>query len=206
MLWIVSAAASPIPAQVLAEPRTTPELGQRLSYEPTGLSLPRPYVRGKLPVVFVHGLWATPSSWRPMIEALTADPEIDRRFQFWTFGYSTGNPIPYSAYLLRRDLDEARRRLDPGKTDPALDRMVLVGHSMGGLLCKMVAVDPGLRLWRAVSDRSFAELNGAREDIEFMRDCLIFGAYPGSVAWSTSRRRIGAAGWTGARSVRSGRG
>ena len=88
-----------------------------------------------------------------MIETLAADPAIDGGFQFWTFGYSTGNPIPYSAYLLRRDLDEARRRLDPGKTDPAFDRMVLIGHSMGGLLCKMIAVDSGDRLWR-VGQRS----------------------------------------------------
>ena len=135
----------------------------RSPHEPSGLSLVRPYVRGKIPVVFVHGLWATPASWRPMIEALAADPAIDDRFQFWTFGYSTGNPIPYSAYLLRRDLDEARRRLDPDKTDAAFDRMVLVGHSMGGLLCKMIAVDPGDRLWRAVSDRPVGELAGEAE-------------------------------------------
>src|SRR5271157_5616603 len=142
VLWVASATPSPLPAQVHAEPRTAPKLEERFRYEPTGLSLPRPYVRGKMPVVFVHGLWASPPSWRRMIEALAADPAIDSRFQFWTFGYSTGNPIPYLGYLLRRDLDEVRRRLDdPGKTDPALDRMVLVGHSMGGLLCKMIAVD-----------------------------------------------------------------
>jgi pimeloyl-ACP methyl ester carboxylesterase len=113
-----------------------------------------------------------------MIEALGSDPQIERHFQFWTFGYSTGNPIPYSAYLLRRDLDEVRRRLDPGKTDPAFDRIVLVGHSMGGLLCKMIAVDPGDRLWRATSNRPVGELAGERIDIELMRDCLIFGANP----------------------------
>jgi pimeloyl-ACP methyl ester carboxylesterase len=112
-----------------------------------------------------------------MIKALEADPDIAGRFQFCTFGYSTGNPISYSAYLLRRDLADARRRLDPDRTDPALDRMVLVGHSMGGLLCKMIAVDPGLRLWRTVSDRPFSELTGKGRDLELMRDCLIFGAY-----------------------------
>ena len=132
-----------------------------------------------MPVVFVHGLGARPASWRRMIEALAADPAIDGRFQFWTFGYATGNPIPYSGYLLRRDLDEVRRRLDPDKSDPAFDRMVLVGHSMGGLLCKLVAVDPGLRLWRAVSDRPLGELTGEGGDLELMRACLIFGAHPG---------------------------
>jgi pimeloyl-ACP methyl ester carboxylesterase len=180
VLWVASATPSPLPAQVHAEPRTAPKLEERFRYEPTGLSLPRPYVRGKMPVVFVHGLWASPPSWRRMIEALAADPAIDSRFQFWTFGYSTGNPIPYSGYLLRRDLDEVHRRLDdPGKTDPALDRMVLVGHSMGGLLCKMIAVDSGHRLWQAVSDRPVGELTGKGEDLKLMRDCLIFGAHPG---------------------------
>ena len=57
--------------------------------------------------------------------------------------------------------------------------MVLVGHSMGGLLCKMVAVDSGDRLWRITSDRPVGELTGEVRDIELMRDCLIFGAYPG---------------------------
>ncbi len=179
VLWVASATPSLLPAQDHAEPRTAPQWERRFPYEPAGLSLPRPYVRGKTPVVFVHGLWARPSSWRRMIEALASDPAIDRGFQFWTFGYSTGNPIPYSGYLLRRDLDEARRRLDPGKTDPAFDRMVLVGHSMGGLLCKMIVVDPGLRLWQAVSDRPVEELTGKGEDLKLMRDCLIFGARPG---------------------------
>ena len=179
VLWVASATSSPLPAQVHAEPRTAPELKEPFRYELTGLSLLRPYVRGKTPVLFVHGLWARPASWRRMIEALAADPAIDGGFQFWTFGYASGNPIPYSGYLLRRDLDEVRRRLDPGKTDPALDRMVLVGHSMGGLLCKMIAVDSGHRLWRAVSDRPVDQLKGEGEDCKLMRECLIFGAHPG---------------------------
>ena len=82
-------------------------------FEPTGLSLLRPYQRGKTPVVFVHGLWASPWSWAQMIESLEADAALRDRYQFWTFGYSTGDPIPYSAALLRRDLDEVRRKFDP---------------------------------------------------------------------------------------------
>ena len=93
VLWVASATPSPLPAQVHAEPRTAPELEERFRYEPTGLSLPRPYVRGKTPVVFVHGLWASPLCWRRMIEFLATDPAIGGGFQFWTFGYSTGNPI-----------------------------------------------------------------------------------------------------------------
>lgn len=174
VLWVASATSSPLPAQVHAEPRTAPELKEPFRYEPTGLSLPRPYVRGKTPVLFVHGLWARPASWRRMIEALAADPAIDGGFQFWTFGYASGNPIPYSGYLLRRDLDEVRRRLDPGKTDPALDRMVLVGHSMGGLLCKMMTQDSGSKLWDLMTGSPFENLAGPEKARELLYGSMVF--------------------------------
>ena len=114
-----------------------------------------------------------------MIEALEADPAIDSRFQFWTFGYSTGDPIPYSAHLLRRDLDEVRQKFDPGKKDPAFDRMVVIGHSMGGLVVKMIAVDSGDRLWRVISDHPFRELVGSDDDRNLFHSGLIFGAREG---------------------------
>ena len=80
---------------------------------------------------------------------LEADPTLRDRYQFWTFGYSTGDPIPYSASLLRHNLDEVRRKFDPDGSDTAFDRMVVVGHSMGGLLAKMMVQESGTRLWRS---------------------------------------------------------
>lgn len=143
-------------------------------FEPTGLSLLRPYQRGKTPVIFVHGLWANPWSWSRMIESLEADAALHDRYQFWTFGYSTGDPLPYSAALLRRDLDEVRRKFDPDGTNAAFDRMVLVGHSMGGLLTKMMVQDSGTRLWRLISDRPVDALAGGPDDRELFRRALIF--------------------------------
>jgi hypothetical protein len=57
--------------------------------------------------------------------------------------------IPASALRLRESLVRVRNTLDPGHTDGALDRMVLVGHSMGGLLSKMMAQHSGTALWDA---------------------------------------------------------
>jgi pimeloyl-ACP methyl ester carboxylesterase len=109
-----------------------------------------------------------------MVEALESDPALRDRYQFWSFGYSTGDPIPYSAWLLRRDLDEVRRKHDPEGTDAAFDRMVVVGHSMGGLLAKMMAQDSGPRLWRLLSDRPFEELAGEPEDRALFHRALFF--------------------------------
>jgi pimeloyl-ACP methyl ester carboxylesterase len=147
-------------------------------FEPTGLSVLRPFERGKIPVIFIHGLWANPWSWYRMIESLEADPAIRDRCQFWTFGYSTGDPIPYSASLLRRDLDEARRKFDPDGSDREFDRMVIVGHSMGGLLTKMMVQESGTRLWQVISDRPVDELAGDPVDRDLFRRALIFKPRP----------------------------
>jgi len=129
-------------------------------------------------VIFVHGLWANPWSWSRMIESLEADAALRDRYQLWTFGYSTGDPIPYSAALLRRDLVEVRRKFDPDGTDAAFERMVLVGHSMGGLLTKMLVQDSGTRLWRLISNRPADELAGEPEDRDLFRRALIFKPCP----------------------------
>ena len=147
-------------------------------YEPTGLSLVRPHERGKIPVVFIHGLWSGPWSWSRMIESLMADRALRDRCQFWTFGYSTGDPIPHSASLLRRNLDEARRKFDPDGSDGSFEQMVVVGHSMGGLLAKMMVQDSGTRLWQVISSRPVDDLAGDSADREFLRSALIFKPRP----------------------------
>jgi tetratricopeptide (TPR) repeat protein len=149
-----------------------------LRYEPTGLSILEPYVRGKIPVVFIHGLWSTPWSWQRMIAALDADPALKKKYQMWTFGYSTGDPIPYSATLLRKHLDEARGKFDPDKSDPAFAHMVVIGHSMGGLLAKMLVVETGTRLWQVISDRPFEQLAGEPDDRTLFRGALFFQPQP----------------------------
>jgi pimeloyl-ACP methyl ester carboxylesterase len=176
MLWAVL----PAPARAQVDAPATPDvsMARLLRYEPTGLSLLSPYARGKVPVVFVHGLWSNPCSWHRMIAALEDDPGLGGRYQYWTFGYSTGDPILYSASLMREALDDARRKLDPDRSDPALDRMILVGHSMGGLLSRTVASNSGDRIWRAVSDRPFDQLRGEPADRELFRGCLFFEASP----------------------------
>jgi pimeloyl-ACP methyl ester carboxylesterase len=165
-------------AQGRTPPRAEADVVGLFRFEPTGLSLPRPYQRGKIPVVLIHGLWSNPWSWARMIEELEADAALRDRYQFWTFGYSTGDPLPYTATLLRHDLDEVRRKFDPDRSDVAFDRMVLVGHSMGGLLTKMMVQESGTRLWQLASDRPAEDLAGDPADCELFRSALIFKPRP----------------------------
>jgi len=157
---------------------STPGGPAPLRIEPVGLSLTSPYEAGKIPVVFVHGLWIGPRMWEPTIRTLASDPKLASAFQFWTFGYASGDPLPYSAYQLRRALDDARARLDPARRDRAFDRMVIVGHSMGGILAKLMAVDSGDHFWRLASDSPPDRLSGDPDDASLARESLIFRARP----------------------------
>jgi hypothetical protein len=54
----------------------------------------QPYDPAKIPVIFVHGLTSSPSTWNPMINALRGDPAIRARYQFWFYSYPSGEPYP----------------------------------------------------------------------------------------------------------------
>ncbi len=119
-------------------------------------------------MVLVHGLLSSPLTWMPVFNDLRADPALRDRFQFWFYFYPTGDPYLATAADLRRDLEALRADLDPDHKDAALDRMVLVGHSMGGLISKLMTVDSGDDFWRLVSDRPFDDLAlqpAAREEL-----------------------------------------
>ena len=137
-------------AQRRTPPRVDAEVVAAFRYEPTRLWFLRPYCRGWIRVVLIHGLWSNPWSWARMIKEMEADATLRARYHFWTFGCSIGDPLAYSATLLRRDLDEVQRNVDPERSDAAFSRMVVVGHSMGGLLAKTMVQESGTRLWRLV--------------------------------------------------------
>jgi pimeloyl-ACP methyl ester carboxylesterase len=100
------------------------------------------------------------------------------RFQFWFFFYDTGNAIPYSALRLRQALSEAVKQIDPEGRDPALQQMVLIGHSQGGLLARMAAIESGERFWKGISSRPIDELYVSEATRDLLRQVFFFEPLP----------------------------
>ncbi len=119
-----------------------------------GLYMLEPYDPERIPVLMVHGLWSSPMTWMDMFNDLRSFPEIRERYQFWFYLYPSGQPFWMSATQLRQDLAEMRSVFDPGRRDESLDKMVLVGHSMGGLVSRMQTIDSGDDFWKIVSGES----------------------------------------------------
>ncbi len=117
-------------------------------YDYTGLYQFERYDPKKIPVVFVHGLMSRPETWVPAVNELMADKAIRERYQFWFFLYPTGLPVWGTAGELRSELDRYRKTLDPTRSNRNFDRMVLVGHSMGGLISSLQIRTGGRALWK----------------------------------------------------------
>ena len=113
---------------------------------PAGIYPLQPPQPGRIPVVFVHGTFSSPVWWVQMVNTLMADAEIRARCQFWYFIYNSGNPVAYSAVKLREALAAEVKQLDPNGQDVAVQQMVVIGHSQGGLLTKLTATDTGDRI------------------------------------------------------------
>jgi len=138
-----------------------------------------PYRQGLIPVVFVHGTASSVVRWAEMFNRLEADPEIRKRYQFWFFQYDSGNPIALSALRLREALTTAVARLDPNGKDPALRRMVLIGHSQGGLLVKMQSISSGDRIWNAASRTPLDEMVLSDQTRDMLRRGMFVEPVPG---------------------------
>lgn len=116
-----------------------------------GLFMIEPHQHGKIPVVFIHGLLSDPETWIDLVNELRARPGLNDRYQWWGFRYATGEPFLESAAILRRQLAQIRGVYDPTRSDPALSQMVLIGHSLGGLVAKLQVTESGDRLWSSVA-------------------------------------------------------
>ena len=151
--------------------------GDRFSDE-TGLHPLETPSTDKIPVVFVHGLLSEPNTWRFLHAALLADPVIRQRYQFWAFQYPSSTPVQWSSTRLRQSLAQWQQRMDPEGVHTNLHRMVLVGHSMGGLLSRMQIVRGGGHLYGRYFNRSIDELSLGESQRQMLRDMFYFEPNP----------------------------
>lgn len=144
-----------------------------------GLHTLEPFESGKIPVVLIHGLFGTPITWAPLYNDLRADPEIRRNYQFWVYYYPTGNPYLASAAKLREELQKLAKKLDPEGKDASLRNMVVVGHSMGGLISRLLTIQGGDDFWNVVSTEPLERLRLADHSREELRRIFYFERQPG---------------------------
>src|SRR5215469_15983732 len=140
--------------------------------ETARISRLQPYDPNKVVVLVIHGLMDTPATWTPMLNRLRGYPEIRRNYQFWFYSYPSGYPYPYSAAILRQELDAIEKRF------PLRKPMVVIGHSMGGCISRLLITDPDDQLWMQLFKKPPEQVPLSPESRKLFTDALIFQHRP----------------------------
>jgi triacylglycerol esterase/lipase EstA (alpha/beta hydrolase family) len=114
------------------------------------LYLMQRYDPQRIPLLMVHGLQSTPVSFANLVNDLFDDPVIHARYQVWHYHYPTGAPVLQNAAVLRRVLKQTLKEIDPSGRDIATNHLVVIGHSMGGIMTHTLISDSGYKLWDSV--------------------------------------------------------
>jgi pimeloyl-ACP methyl ester carboxylesterase len=138
----------------------------------TGLYMLQPYDPDRIPLIFVHGLISTARMWRNVINELETDPVLRERYQCWVFSYPTGNPPLYSALRLREELAKVQQHYPDSKD------MVLVGHSMGGILARTQVTTVDRAAWDVIGKDKAAHFFANVKPGSLVERCILFKANP----------------------------
>lgn len=142
--------------------------------EESGVYFVTPYDPKKIPIVFVHGLVSSPDAFKNMINELSPEPWFRENYQIWLYNYPTGNPWIFSSMkfreLMREACDHARSKGD----DTNLNRMVVVAHSMGGLVSRSSITDPGTVFYDTNFKKPLEQLKVTAPTRKLIRDTTLY--------------------------------
>lgn len=138
----------------------------------TRLGRLQPYDPRKIPILCIHGLGDSQATWAPLIESLRTNPTIRQNYQVWFFSYPTGYPYPLMAAVLRKQMDAIN------SFHPDHKKIVVIGHSMGGMIARELITDSGMKIWNAYYDMPPAKLPVSEKTRRIFSSAFIFQHRP----------------------------
>ncbi|RDS85222.1 esterase/lipase family protein [Dyella psychrodurans] len=150
------------------------EMGKR-----SGLFLLDDYDPNKTPIIMIHGLAGSPVIWTQLSNAIMGDPELHRRYQIWHIVYQSNAPLLVERYRVRHYIDQAWAILDPDGRAPARQGVVLIGHSMGGVIARLLCAQSTPEVWNAAFSVPVESLHADANDLDALKNVFQFKPYPG---------------------------
>ncbi len=142
--------------------------------EETGLYFVTPYDPDKIPIVFVHGLVSSPDAFKNVINELVPEPWFREKYQIWLYNYPTGNPWVYSSMKFREKMRDAIAYARTKGHDRNLERMVVVAHSMGGLITRSSVTDPKTVIYDGIFKKPIDQIQVSQENRRLLREGLLY--------------------------------
>lgn len=134
-------------------------IGKGEALEKPRLYLMQPYDPKRRTIIMLHGLASSPEAWINVANELLGDERLRQHYQIWQVYYPTNVPVPINNIDIRNVIERSIRHFDPSGTAPASQDIVLIGHSMGGLLGRLAVSSSGSQLWQDLLRRHPLEGN-----------------------------------------------
>lgn len=138
----------------------------------------QPYDPQRRTIIMLHGLASSPQAWINVANELIGDETLRRRAQIWQVYYPTNAPIAENHIAIRRAIEQTLREFDPSGQAPASRDIVLVGHSMGGVIARLMVSDSGERMWQALLGHYKVVDEAQRRKLEVLDPYLRFAPEP----------------------------
>ncbi|HUH90980.1 MAG TPA: alpha/beta hydrolase [Lysobacter sp.] len=128
-------------------------LGRERGIDRAHLYLMQPYDPQRRIVLMLHGLGSSPEAWVNVANELSGDRQLRQHYQVWQVYYPTNMPIAWNQAQIRKLVTDTLTHFDPGGRAAASQHMVLVGHSMGGVIARLLVSTSGDQLSEALLDK-----------------------------------------------------
>ncbi|WP_189385605.1 esterase/lipase family protein [Advenella faeciporci] len=176
--------------------------GREHGIEHPHIYMMQPYDPDRRIILMLHGLASSPEAWVNMTNEILGDEELRREFQVWLVSYPTNMPVIVNHATIRRLLQETLRNFDPHGQAVASRGLVVVGHSMGGLIARLMVSSAKHELWDWALTDSRINMNATDSTLSLLDPILRFQPFPGvtrTVFIATPHRGTAVAGYRPAR-------
>jgi pimeloyl-ACP methyl ester carboxylesterase len=112
--------------------------------------LMQPYDPKRRVIIMLHGLASSPEAWINVANEVLGDETLRKNFQVWQVYYPTNAPLAFNRYAIRKAIQQTLQAFDPEGNNRASQDVVLIGHSMGGVLARLLVSDSGDRFWEPI--------------------------------------------------------
>ncbi len=153
-------------------------IGRSETLDKPRIYLMQPFDPNRRVILMLHGLASSPEAWVNVANEVLGDEELRQNFQIWQVYYPTNLPLPFNNREIRDAVDATLKNFDPQGNRRASRDMVLIGHSMGGVLARLMVSDSGDQLWESVLDRYSISRHREQRLRQKIEPYVIFKAMP----------------------------
>ena len=112
--------------------------------------LMQPYDPKRRVIIMLHGLASSPEAWINVANEVLGDETLRKNFQVWQVYYPTNAPLAFNQHAIRQAIKDTLKAFDPKGQNRASQDVVLIGHSMGGVLARLLVSESGDRFWKPI--------------------------------------------------------